>query len=520
MNCSDKRQATSDRTSGALRAGVATLLLPVACCMLLIASSWPPVAEAAVSKGTDRQLEAGGTNQGGGATTSSNFRQQATIGEAITSNQISSSRFRVLPGFLAAALSAITAAPVSDLNIEVLYAKTDPLGSDIASKTWQQDKDPIFLWESPATGLDVVGYSYAIDGEPDNVADTAQTSLNIATSPLKELADGKHTFSIKAVNSAGNAGNTVSFELWIDTAAPQILTYGPSTGSLLSTLKPSVSATIADLGSGASESTIRFLVNGAAASLLYDGATGVMTSTGGAWREGANSLELRVADTVGNAQAPLIWSLTVDTTPPRGSVTVNADAAMTTSVYVTLGLQASDAISGVTRVLISNEELAGYVDEPYVALRELWKLTPVRGPQKVFVKFADRAGNVSLPIFDEIDLALLSPETVITSGPAGFTPAHAATFMVMCPEGDCLFSYAFDGDAWSAWSANISPMKDGLALGNHYFRVKAARDVNGTPDIQVDEEDPSPAERMWIVGVEPSMLAIPKGPPIKVWRIE
>ena len=59
-----------------------------------------------------------------------------------------------------------------------------------------------------------------------------------------------------------------------------------------------------------------------------------------------------------------------------------------------------------------------------------------------------------------------------------------------------------------------------LLFGNHYFRVKAAKEVNGIDGIQPDEEDPSPAERTWIVGVEPSVFTVPKGPPIKVWRIE
>ena len=62
--------------------------------------------------------------------------------------------------------------------------------------------------------------------------------------------------------------------------------------------------------------------------------------------------------------------------------------------------------------------------------------------------------------------------------------------------------------------------REGLAFGNHYFRVKAAKEVNGTPGIQPDEEDPSPAERTWIVGVEPSILIVPKGPHIKLWRLE
>jgi hypothetical protein len=199
---------------------------------------------------------------------------------------------------------------------------------------------------------------------------------------------------------------------------------------------------------------------------------------------------------------------------------VNSDAVMTTSVYVTLNLTASDATSGVAAMLISNDQLSGYVEEPFAGQRPLWKLKPVRGIQTVYVKFVDNAGHVSAPVSDQIELALLSPETVITSGPAGFSPNPSASFGYSCPEGDCVFSYAFDGDEWSDWSSELIARVSGLSFGNHYFRVKAAKDVNGETGIQPDEEDPSPAERTWIVGVEPSIFIMPKGPHIKMWRLE
>jgi hypothetical protein len=281
-----------------------------------------------------------------------------------------------------------------------------------------------------------------------------------------------------------------------------------------------VSATVSDVGSGVSETATKILINGSTAASLFNQATGLITATGGAWKEGVNSLELRAADAVGNTQSPLVWSVTIDTQPPTGNVTINAGSAMTTSVYVTLGLTATDATSGVTRLLLSNDGLTGYVEEPFVAQRELWKLNPIRGVQKVYVKFVDKAGNTSAPVSDEIELVLLSPETVITNGPAGFSPNRSASFAFMCPEGGCLFAFAFDLDEWSQWSPDTAVTKADLAFGNHYFRVKAATDVNGTAGIQLDEEDPSPAERTWIVGVEPSIFTVPKGPQIKMWRLE
>ena len=83
-----------------------------------------------------------------------------------------------------------------------------------------------------------------------------------------------------------------------------------------------------------------------------------------------------------------------------------------------------------------------------------------------------------------------------------------------------MFSYAFDSEPWSAWSSETVAVTEGLPSGNHYIRVKSARDVNGIPGIQPDEEDPSPAERTWVVGVGSWLLTVPKGPPIKLWRLE
>ncbi len=528
----DRRQETGDRETADLHrhrhlAAVFFVGFVLTCLMSLV--SCLSFTEAAVSKSNDRRLEAGAASQGGGTaesptthpTLNVRLRTVATVGDAVAGNRVSSSRFRVVPGFLGAALSGTTVtAPLTDLDISAVEAKTDALGAAIAAQTWQTDSTPLFLWDAPGTGLDVAGYSYAVDGEPDNVVDTTSASWDVAQSDAGLLTDGKRIFTVKAINSAGNAGKAASFELWVDTTAPQIASYAPSSGSLLATLNPTVTATVSDAASGVTRASVTLLVNGVTASVTLDEASGTLSSTSGSWKEGTNSVTLTVKDVVGNAQTAQVWSVVLDVTPPAGSVVINGGAEMTTSVYVTLGINGSDATSGLARMLLSNEVLTGYVEEPYVALRELWKLTAVRGLQTVYAKFIDKAGNTSDPVSDSIDVSLLAPETVITSGPAGYTLTRSGAFTFMCPESECLFSYAFDDGEWSPWSAETSATQEALVFGNHYVRVKAAREVNGIEGIQVDEEDPSPAERTWIVGVEPSVLTIPKGPPIKVWRLD
>lgn len=489
----------------------------------LVTGYWPlsTVAEADVSRGTDKRLQSSSTNQGGGTVTSSRFRQQASIGEPVAGHNITSGRFRMVPGFLGASLGTNTPLPATDLDITVLYAKTELMGTQIQPQAWQRDTDPVFVWEPPTTGLQLAGYSYAIDAAPDDIVETTATSLDLATSRLGAFGDGKHTFSVKAVNTAGSGGAAKSIEIWVDSNPPQITNYAPAPGTLFNSLATAVTATVADMGSGVTSSTVSLLINGRSVPIQWNAATGALTSAeSGGWKEGPNSVELRAADVVGNTLAPLIWSVTVDATPPMGSILINGGAQMTTSLHVNLTVSATDASSGVDRMLLSNDEHTGYVEEPYVALRELWALHAVRGTQNVFVKFADKAGNISQPVSDAIGLGLLSPDTVITSGPAGFTQTRTATFAFMCPEGECVYSYSFDDHDWSAWSMESSATSEELPFGNHYFRVKAAKEVNGLAGIQLDEEDPSSAERTWVVGVEPSVFMVPKGPPIKVWRIE
>ena len=473
-------------------------------------------AEAAIGQSQDKKLDMGFANQGGRVTGSSKFSQQSSVGDTFASHQLGGSRFHIFPGLLGGGGSS--SLHPNDLDITVLYAKTDPLGQTITPASWQTDQDPIFIWAPPLAADNVAGYSYAIDGAPDDVVDTTATSFNVATATPNALSDGQPTFSVKAIGTGGTAGHPMSLELWVDTTPPQIVDRTPLPGALFNAA-PAVTATVSDVHSGVSAATVTLLVNGEAASVQFDAQTGKATATGGGWKDGANNLELRVADAVGNQQTPVVWSVTLDTTPPAGTVTINGGAVMTTSIFVTLSLTGSDAISGIDHILVSNDELSGYVEEPFVALRELWKLKPVRGIQSVFVKFVDKAGNESAPGLDAIELALLSPETVITSGPAGFMAEQSVTFAFMCPEGACVFSYAFDNAPWSDWSSQTTAAAQ-LPFGNHYFRVKAAKDVNGTAGIQPDEEDPSPAERTWIIGVEPSVFSIPKGPHIKLWRLE
>ena len=480
-----------------------------------------PSSEAVVSKTDKQRLETGDTNQGGGTISTSKYRLSGTIGGSFSTLQKSSTSTKGLQTGDLAIAAGSTKQPVNQLDITVLNAKTGPLGTSITPRTWQQDADPIFIWEPPAIGLSLAGYSYAVDAEPDDVVDTTGTSWDVSLDSIRKLVDGVHTFWVKAINSAGASGKAASFEIWVDSTPPVIGTYTPAQGALVATITPTITATVTDAHSGVDVSSLELVVNGVSVSTSYDAATGTMTAVGSGFHEGPdNLLKLRAHDLAGNTTDWQLWSVTVDTIPPTGSLLINGGASQTTSAYVTLSLSASDATSGVVSMLLSNDPVINFVEEPFSSVREQWLLNTVRGPQHVYVKFKDGAGNISQVLSDDIELVLLAPETLIVSGPAGATPERTAQFTFSCPEGGCVFSYTFDTEPWSAWSAETSATKADLVYGNHYFMVKAAKESNGIPGIQPDEEDPTPAERTWIVGVQPPTVLIPQGPPIKLWKIE
>lgn len=441
---------------------------------------------------------------------------------------MTSSRFRLNVGFFATSLTEPETLPTEELDLTVLEAKTSPGGVLIAPATWQRDADPYVRWEPPASGVEVAGYSYALDAEPDETIDTQGTSWDAALDPIRKLADGQHTFAVKAIGTSGLVGTAISVAIWVDATMPTIANHRPTGEGWVKTLSPTLSATCSDAASGINPQSLRVWVNAQllpASAVTFAASTGVMTAIASGMQQGDGTVKVEVADVAGNSATPLVWSIKIDTTPPNGSVMINADAqgrgaSMTTSVYVTLTLSATDALSGVSSMWLSNDGV-NYAREAFVPVKERWRLLPVSGLRSVWVKLEDGAGNLSEPVSDEIQLVLLAPETMILGGPAGITQDPSGEFTFDCSAGGCVYSYQYDNEDWSDWSSLTTASHSApLPIGNHYFRVKAAKNTNGQDGIQLEEEDPTPAERAWIIGVEAPMPVGPGGPPVKLWRIE
>ncbi len=407
-----------------------------------------------------------------------------------------------------------------NMEVPVIWAKASSTGQSIPAKLWQACGDPYMYWEYPVKGAQPIGYSYAWGEIPGNQAITTGTSYQTSSDLL---SDGVRVFNLKAEDSGGNWGEVASFEVWIDRGSPVIGSYSPAKGTVIASDRPTITISAADDKSGVNPASIVMKINKGSVDATYDEkAQSIIYIPSTPLSEGDNVVSLEVTDLAGNKTSPLVWSFVVDTQGPTGSVIINNQDAVTNSVYVNLALSAIDATTGVSSMVISND---GVFDteqwEVFKTKKENWMLIPVNGTRQVYVKFKDNAGNESQIYSAAIELIIIAPRTMITSGPSLWTKSKEALFTFKGSVDNCVFRWKFDNEEWTDWSTDMSVTRKDLADGNHYFKVQAAKDVNNNNKIDLDEMDPVPADRTWTISEKGAIKPEPqKKKPFKFWKEE
>jgi len=110
----------------------------------------------------------------------------------------------------------------------------------------------------------------------------------------------------------------------------------------------------------------------------------------------------------------LYSSVPSDTTPPTGTVTINAGASYTKTIVVTLTLSATDNSGAVSQMQCSNDNVTYSAAEAY-ATSKSWTLASGDGTKTVYAKFKDAAGNWSAAVSDTIILDSTPPAVTFTS---------------------------------------------------------------------------------------------------------
>lgn len=303
------------------------------------------------------------------------------------------------------------------------------------------DATPTFGFSSPdATAT----FQCQVDG---SVAFTACTSMYTAPT----LADGMHTFRVRATDPVGNTGPEATYTWTIDTMAPTVtITSGPM-GTVAS-----ASATFT-FTTGGSPTTTDCDLDG----IGFSACAGSKSYTGVA--DGAHTFTVRVRDAALN-MATDVRAFTVDTTGPVVTITnapisPNADTTPTYTFTVTGATTIECGVDGVF-VACANSFTTGVLAD---------------GSHTFVVRALDAVGN---PGSDSRTIVVdtTGPTVAIVTRPANPTNSTTGTFTFTVSEGSP--TCKLDGGGFTACVSGISYTS--LADGNHTFTVKAM-DALGNP---------------------------------------
>jgi chitodextrinase len=198
------------------------------------------------------------------------------------------------------------------------------------------------------------------------------------------LANGSHTFQVRAADAAGNIDGTPANRTWtVDTLAPDTtITAGPS-GSV-NTPSASFSFTATEAGSSFACSLDGAAFSSCTSPKAYSGLT-----------NGSHTFQVRATDAIGNTDSsPASRTWTIDTVAPTGvAITAPTNAASVTG-QVTISASASDNV-GVTQVSFyaDGQLISSDTSSPFSITWNTNKVT--KTTHTLYVIAMDAAGNTT-----------------------------------------------------------------------------------------------------------------------------
>jgi hypothetical protein len=141
-------------------------------------------------------------------------------------------------------------------------------------------------------------------------------------------------------------------------------------------------------------------------------ATKSLTVTGG---EGTKTVYAKYRDYAHFEGTVLSATTVLDTTGPAGSISINSGAVATNNRTTTLTLSATDVLSSVTQMMVSESaSFTGASWESY-ATSKTFIVSTGDGTKTVYAKFKDAGGNESSAYSDTISLDTVKPSITITN---------------------------------------------------------------------------------------------------------
>src|SRR5205814_3110959 len=268
------------------------------------------------------------------------------------------------------------------------------------------------------------------------------------------VADGSHTFQVKATDTAGNTGAVASYTWTIDTVAP--------TASIsASPTNPSNSSAASFSFTAEAGASFQCALDGAA----FASCSSPKSYTGVA--DGSHTFQVKAIDTAGNTGAAASYTWTVDTTAPTASITANPtnpsnSSSPSFSFSSEAGASFQCALDGAAfAACTSPKSYSGVAD----------------GSHTFQVKATDTAGNTGPVASYTWTVDTVAPTASITASPTNPSNSSAPSFS-FSSEAGASFQCALDGAAFAScsWPKSYS----GVADGSHTFQVEATDTAGNT----------------------------------------
>jgi len=313
------------------------------------------------------------------------------------------------------------------------------------------------------TGTDALSGVKGFECQLDGQAYVACTSGHTYTG----LPQGPHSFSVRAIDNAGNTSSAAGYAWTVDSAQPTIqFTQTPPA------ITNSTNAPFAFIGQdqfGQPLSQYECKLNGGnfQACTSPTNAVGVVS--------GQNTFSVRGRNGAGVYSSEISYSWLVDLTGPTVIIT-QGPPPLTNSTSATFTLAVHDSLSGVAQVVCI---LDGGAPQDCSSLSQSYSALPTNMDHTFVAQVTDKAGNVatSAPYVWTIDTK--PPSLVIVSAPSSLSSQNTATFEILGTDehGPITYTCRLDNESLPAACGTIVNYS-GLSDGAHTFYAQA-RDAAG-----------------------------------------
>jgi large repetitive protein len=321
------------------------------------------------------------------------------------------------------------------------------------------------------------------------------------------LANGLHSFDVRATDGVGNVDPTPASRAWaVETSSAAVTLAAPADNAVTNDSTPLFSG-LASTAAGDSNTVnvevYRPVVGGA--DELVQTLSVVRSAVNGSWSvaaspalaDGPYVAYATQDDSNSNTGYSAPRSFTVDATKPGVTLTTPAAGLLTNDTTPTLGGGAGNDSGDWATVTVKLYAGAGVSGSPVQTLPATrsggsWSIAPTPladGTYTAQAEQTDTAGNSGVSVPRSFSIDATAPDTAIGSGPSANTTATTADFSFSSAEPGATFECRLDAGTWTACA---SPKTyTGQAPGVHNFAVRAL-DAAGNADA-------TPAARGWTI---------------------